>query len=279
MQYALPTSVEDALRLLADNRLQIVAGCTDFFPAQRTGRQIRNILDITAIPALRGVTSTPAGWRIGAATTWSEIIAADLPPAFDALKQAAREVGSIQIQNTATVAGNICNASPAADGTPPLLALDAEVEVASTRGARRLPLGQFVTGVRKTALAPDEMVVALHVAARPDSERSKFLKLGSRKYLVISIVSVAANVSLRGGLIDEVRLAVGACSPVAERLPALERDLKGLRAEDLRGFDFKAEHFTPLSPINDVRGSVDYRNVALAELCNRALLSAAGVGV
>lgn len=278
MRYAIPNSVGEALALLKGTGPTIIAGCTDFFPAQRPGRQNRNVLDVTRIAELRGIGQTEEGWRIGATTTWSDIVAAPLPAAFDALKQAAREVGSIQIQNLGTVAGNICNASPAADGVPPLLALDAEVEIASAAHRRRMPLSQFVTGVRRIALAADEMVVAIHVPARPETERSAFLKLGSRKYLVISIVMVAANLRVRDGVVRQAGIAVGACSPVAQRLPALETDLRGMPVADLAGLSFAPEHFAPLSPIDDVRGSVDYRKDALAELCRRALLRAAGEG-
>ncbi|MFV0492905.1 MAG: FAD binding domain-containing protein [Pseudorhodobacter sp.] len=278
MQYAIPNSIDEALALLKEDHSTVIAGCTDFFPAQRPGRQDRNILDVTRIPDLRGMTRTVDGWRIGATTTWSDIARASLPAAFDGLKQAAREVGSIQIQNLGTVVGNICNASPAADGMPPLLALEAEVEIASATGRRRVPLSQFVTGVRQIALAADEMVVAIHIPAQPGTEGSAFLKLGSRKYLVISIVMVAANLRVRDGAIDQARIAVGACSPVAERLPALEADLQGMPVASLAGLTFVPGHFMPLSPIDDVRGTVSYRKGALAELCRRALLRAAGKG-
>ena len=113
----------------------MLAGGTDFYPA-RVGRAIdEDVLDIGGIDVLRGITAGPAGWRLGATTTWSELLEADLPPLFDGLKQAAREVGGRQIQNAGTFAGNLCNASPAADGVPALLALDAEVELAGPAAA------------------------------------------------------------------------------------------------------------------------------------------------
>lgn len=278
MHYATPVSIGEALALLGEGNPTIIAGCTDFFPAQRQGCQNRNVLDVTRIPELRGITHGAEGWRIGAATTWSEIVGAALPTAFDGLKQAAREVGSIQIQNLGTIAGNICNASPAADGVPPLLALEAQVEIVSAAGHRRVPLAQFITGVRKIALAPGEMVAAIHVPALSGEERSAFLKLGSRKYLVISIVMVAANLQVRNGAIERARVAVGACSPVAQRLPALERDLRGRPVTDLAGLVVTPEHVAPLSPIDDVRGTVGYRRDAVGELCRRALVQAAGEG-
>src|SRR5215213_7153661 len=163
--YLRPRRLEEALSALARPSARprtVLAGGTDFYPA-RVGRAIdEDVLDIGGIDVLRGIAAGPAGWRLGATTTWSELLEADLPPLFDGLKQAAREVGGRQIQNAGTLAGNLCNASPAADGVPCLLALDAEIEVAGP-AARRLPLRQFITGVRRTALAPGELVVAIHV--------------------------------------------------------------------------------------------------------------------
>ena len=134
--YHRPETLQDALALLNGTALTVAAGCTDLFPATPAQELAGQVLDITAIAALRGIDEGADGWRLGAATTWSDILRASLPPAFDMLKQAAREVGSVQIQNAGTVAGNLCNASPAADGVPPLLALDARVRLASVRGGR-----------------------------------------------------------------------------------------------------------------------------------------------
>ncbi|MDP1747818.1 MAG: FAD binding domain-containing protein, partial [Reyranella sp.] len=181
--YVRPSRLEEALSALVRPHT-VLAGGTDFYPA-RVGCTIdEDILDITAIASLRGISTTTTGWRLGATTSWRELIEADLPPLFDGLKQAAREVGGRQIQNAVTLAGNLCNASPAADGVPGLLALGAVVEIASRAGSRRVPLEQFITGVRRTDLCPGELVVALHVARPAYPARSAFLKLGARRYLV-----------------------------------------------------------------------------------------------
>src|ERR1700730_10046852 len=151
--YLRPRRLEDALTALARPHM-VLAGGTDFYPA-RVGRAIdEDVLDIGGIAVLRGISADSAGWRLGATTTWSELLETDLPPLFDGLKQAAREVGGRQIQNAGTLAGNLCNASPAADGVPPLLALDAEVELAGRAGTRPLPASAFITRNRRTALAP-----------------------------------------------------------------------------------------------------------------------------
>jgi CO/xanthine dehydrogenase FAD-binding subunit len=136
LEYLTPMSLDDALAALDAGELSIIAGGTDWYPAQGECPIECDILDVTRIAALRGISKAKDGWRIGAASTWSDVIAADLPAAFDGLKAAARDVGSVQIQNAGTIAGNLCNASPAADGVPPLLALKALVEICSAEGCR-----------------------------------------------------------------------------------------------------------------------------------------------
>ena len=218
LTYLIPTELNSALKSLAKAGNKIVAGGTDVYPALKQGQTPARFLDVTRIKELSGVSATQTGLRIGAAVTWSEIVKADLPASFDGLKQSAREVGSLQIQNAGTIAGNLCNASPAADGVPPLLTLDAVVELASAaRGARMVPLQDFILGVRNTALAVDEMVTAIHIPTPPEGAGSAFEKLGSRKYLVISITMTAAVIKCDAqGAITHARVAVGACSPVAQ---------------------------------------------------------------
>ena len=266
--YLRPCRLEEALRALARPHT-VLAGGTDFYPA-RVGRAIdEDVLDIGGIDVLRGITADAAGWRLGATTTWSELAEAALPPLFDGLRQAAREVGGRQIQNAGTLAGNICNASPAADGVPCLLVLDAEVEIAGPAN-RRLPLRQFITGVRRTVLAPGELVVAIHVPRPRHEAESAFLKLGARRYLVISIAMVAAAVEFTEGRVAAARVAVGASSPVAERLPALEAALVGA-ARDRLADCVDIAQLAPLSPIDDVRGSAPYRQGAVITLLRRLL--------
>jgi len=273
-RYLRPTGLDDALAALAAERWTVVAGGTDHYPA-RVGLPLdEDLLDITGIAALAEIRREERHWRIPALVTWSEIIAdRSLPPLFDGLKLAAREVGGVQIQNAGTICGNLCNASPAADGVPNLLALDAEVELASRRGTRRLPVEAFVTGNRKTMRAPDELVTAILVPDTGRRARSTFLKLGARRYLVISIVMVGAVITLdAGGRIASAGIAVGACAPVAKRLPALELALIGQKpGADLARL-VSAEHLAPLSPIDDVRGTAGYRQDATLTLLRRALL-------
>ena len=268
--YLRPAELDEALKALAAQRLTVLAGGTDFFPA-RVGKPLDDdVLDITALAALRGIADTGASHRIGALATWTDVIRAELPAHFDGLKQAAREVGGVQVQNAGTVVGNVCNASPAADGMPNLIALDAEVELASNAGRRTMPLASFVTGNRKTQRRTDEIVTALLIPKPARPARSTFLKLGARKYLVISIVMVAAVVEAESERIARARIAVGSCSAVAQRLPALEAALQGQMLSSAAKI-VTAAHLAPIAPIDDVRGTADYRRDAALTLVRRAL--------
>ena len=277
MTYLMPTNLEAALISLTQKQGRIVAGGSDVYPAMKQGHMPKSLLDVTRIKELMNITVIDTGLRIGAAVTWTKIVKAKLPAAFDGLKHAAKEVGSLQIQNAGTIAGNLCNASPAADGVPPLLTLDARVELASAaRGARILRLQDFILGVRQTALALDEIVTAIHIPAPPDGAGSAFEKLGSRKYLVISIAMTAALIKCDArGLISEARVAIGACSPVALRLTHLEADLIGAKPSEV---EILPSYFSQLSPIDDVRGSGGYRLDIVQEQCRRAIQKAAENG-
>jgi len=269
--YHRPRELGDALAVLREGAITVIAGGTDYYPARVERPANEDLLDITAISALRRIDITPSHFRIGAGVTWTDLIRADLPACFDGLKLAAREIGGVQIQNTGTLAGNVCNASPAADSMPNLLALDTEVELASTQGQRRLKLGEFVTGNRKTLRRPDELVTALLIPRRLEASRSSFVKLGARRYLVISIVMLAAVMEKQEGKVAAARIAVGACSEVARRLPALERALLGRPWDRTLAAVIEPSHLAGLSPIDDVRAGAAYRRDAAQVLLRRAL--------
>ncbi|WP_439596390.1 FAD binding domain-containing protein [Falsiroseomonas sp.] len=277
--YHRPTCLQEALAIRAGADVAVLAGGTDIFAA-RTARAAwgdpthRDVLDISALPGLRVIEETEEGWRIGCLVTWSALIAARLPPLLDGLKAAAREVGGRQVQNRGTLVGNLVTASPAGDGIPNLLALEALVELASPRGTRWLPVADFLTGYRTTALAADELVLALHVP-RLDGAQGHFRKLGARHYMVISIAMAAGVIATDGaGRITGARLALGACSAVAQRLPGLEAALRGVpRAEAAR--IPQPHHLESLTPIDDIRASAAYRRDAALVLL-RDLLEARG---
>jgi len=278
-RWSRPVDLGDALSRLREGRWTVLAGGTDYY-AGRVGRPLDEpLLDITGIDALRGIAQAriagaPA-LRVGALTTWSELLRASLPAAFDALTLAAREVGGPQVQNRGTLGGNLCNASAAADGAPALLALDASVELASVAGVRTLPLSGFLLGNRRTARRADEILAAVLLPLPGAGARSLFLKLGHRRYLVISIAMAGLALEADAqGRVARCAVAVGACSEVAQRLPALERRVLGMPAARLAGEASSLlddEALAPLAPLDDVRGSAAYRREAAAQLIARGL--------
>lgn len=242
--YWRPRDLGAALEILAGEGAQPIAGGTDIMPARANaaawdGAPDGALLDLTAVAGLRSIAREGDAWRIGACTPWAALRDAALPPGFHALQEASRLVGGRQVQARGTLGGNLCNASPAADAVPPLLVLDAEVELAGPTGTRRLKLAAFLRGNRRTALQAGELLTAIWVPAARAAVPSVFVKLGARSHLVISICMVAADA--------EGRVAVGACSEVARLLDG-----------------------TPLSPIGDVRASAAYRHAAAAVLAARA---------
>ncbi len=272
-QYFRPRDLASALDWLASHQARIAAGCTDLLAATDAQRLSGNVLDITAIQGLRGISRENDHWRFGATTTWTDVIQAELPPAFDSLKLAAREVGSQQIQHAGTLAGNLCNASPAADGVPCWLTLDAQVELVSKTTKRTLPLTSFIAGPRKTEIASGEIVSAILVPDNSSKGRSTFLKLGARKYLVISIAMVAVRLDERDGVIVDCAVSVGSCSAVATRLNALEDALEGQSVRDITVPSMDHLIKQSINPIDDLRSDSDGRAIAASELVHRCILA------
>lgn len=276
-RYLRPATLNAAMTALAeDPNLRIVAGATDIYPAQVARmaaggpKCLGPLLDVTGIAGLRGVEERVDHWWIGAATTWSDIVGADLPPLFDGLRTAARAIGGVQIQNRGTIAGNIATASPAGDSIPCLLALDAEVECFGS-GSFCVPLDKFIVGYRKTIL-DGQLVTGVRVPKR--AGRGWFLKLGARSHLVISIAMVAGVIdSDHVRRVTHARIAVGACSAVAQRLRRLEARLNGSYLGDVR---VELDDLASLRPIDDVRGSGDYRRAAALQLVQDLLDAARG---
>ena len=280
--YFRPNTVDEAVHVLASYGGQILAGGTDFFPSLGDRTVTGTVVDISGLGELKGVIEEPKYIRIGGLTTWSEVVKTPLPRCFDGLKAAAREIGGIQIQNRATVAGNLCNASPAADSVPPLLTLDADVELVSQVGVRRVALADFIVGNRKTLRRPGEILSQIFVPRAVESAASTFLKLGARRYLVISMAMVAAVIQMdSGGRVTDARVAIGSCSVVARRLPDLEQALIGASVASgtespTLGLIATADHLKDLSPVSDVRAAAAYRRDAALRLVQRALDACAG---
>jgi len=269
--YLRPRNVDEAVAALNGGDKTIIAGGTDHFPARVGRASDEDILDVTGIAGLKGVSESDEGWRIGAATTWTDLVETPLPPLFEGLKRAAREVGGLQIQNAGTLAGNICNASPAADGIPALMAMNAWIEMEYTGGTISMPVRDFVLGNRKTWRRPGDLVTAITVPKPLHAARSHFLKLGARRYLVISIVMVGVTLEIDAGKVARAAVVVGACSPVARHLRSLEDELSGRKVDGALGEGVRPEHLATLTPIDDVRASAEYRLEAALMAVRRAL--------
>jgi CO/xanthine dehydrogenase FAD-binding subunit len=283
-----PTELDQALGFVAGARspVTVLAGGTDLYPAH-VGQKISGpVIDISRINTLNAITvlgpETQPVLSIGAAVKWSAITrrehAALHTPRFDCLVMAAREVGGLQIQNLGTVVGNLCNASPAADGVPALQALDARIKLASQHGVREIALVDFIVGPRKTECQPDEIVEAIHIPLAADqpsgTSHSVFLKLGHRRYLVISAVMTAVRLDWHDDKVAQAAVSVGACGPVALRLGAVEAQLIGSDAAQLTQFAATAlapDLLSALTPIDDLRGSAQYRVAAADQLIRRSI--------
>ena len=278
--YVRPASLDDALARLSERPHRILAGGTDVYPADAAAAGWGKpgighpdnppMLDIGGLDALRGIHRLADRTEIGALVTWTEAIGCALPAWFDCMRMAAREVGGRQIQNRGTLAGNLCNASPAADGVPPLLVVNARVRLRQRGGSREIPLRDFITGNRRTRLHAGELMTAIVIPSPAPGARSTFLKLGARRYLVISIAMTAACLELKDGRIRDARVAVGACSEIAQRLPRLEARLENAPACEAPDM-VREEDFAALSPLDDVRASASYRRHGARILVRRAL--------
>ena len=274
--YLRPKNLLEATKFLSERNFKILSGGTDIYPSH-VGRALPdNILDLSALAELQDISHSDHETRIGGAVTWTALASANLPPAFRALQLAALQIGSVQVQNRGTIAGNLCNASPAADGVPPLLVLDAEVELISLSGVRRIPLTNFIEGYRKTQIRADEILSAIIIPKTTNDERSVFVKLGARKYQVISIVMVAALLRRDvSGNIVEARVAVGSASEIAQRLLAVEQAILGSAKHKKPSTLLRREQFSSLKPIDDSRGTEKYRNDVAFTLVGEALDQAA----
>jgi xanthine dehydrogenase small subunit len=259
-----PQTLSEVLRMLRDEGpLVPVAGCTDLYVSLNFGTLPETrFVDLWRLDELRGITRTREGLRIGALTTYTDLIRSSLVRrAVPMLAAAAREIGGVQIQNRGTLGGNVANASPAGDTLPVLAAADTIVELRSSGGIRRVPFGSFYTGYKKTAARADELIVAFVVPAI--AGRQWFWKVGTRAAQAIAKVVVAGV----GG--PRPRLAIGSVAPTVLRLTATERAL----AAGASVAEAQQTLLSEIAPIDDVRSTADYRRrVAanlLAEFCKR----------
>jgi CO/xanthine dehydrogenase FAD-binding subunit len=284
-KYERPTSLLSALSLLKQGFLPI-AGGTDYYPGKVGKPLVDNLVDLSAVGDF-DVVAKPVGTTLSlpALTTWQQcqkdLVSGKLPHWCAALAQSAKDVGGWQVQNRGTLGGNVCNASPAADGIVALMALGAEVVLVAgepqgnTAGfkTRTLELEKFVLGNRLTAKQPDELLTHIRLPEHSSNARSVFLKLGHRKYLVISIVMIALLLDFDAqGCVITCRIAVGSCSKAALRVTNLETQILGVHQSKVMDIVTTGitEVISAIRPIDDVRGTAHYRKSAAQELVLRA---------
>jgi xanthine dehydrogenase iron-sulfur cluster and FAD-binding subunit A len=271
-----PLNVAEALGVLADHGdgARIVAGGTDVLvELQRGVRPTTTLIDVSALRELKYVRRDGDVIALGGLATHNDVLAAPFArAAMLPLAQACVEVGAPQIRTRGTIAGNVVTASPANDTIAPLIALDAEIVLASSRGERTLSLAEFYTGFRATQLRPDELVREIRFAALGKARRGIFLKLGLRRAQAISVIDIAVVVALDAdGVVTGARIALGCLAPTVVRAIGAERYLIGKRLDAATCAEAGRVACDDAAPIDDVRGSAGYRRTTLAALVARAL--------
>jgi len=253
-----PRSLDEALRLLAQSPEALpIAGGTDLMVDLNFDRRRPDaLLNLNEVPELEGWSRENGTVRLGAGLTYAEAMQGDVAGLLPALAEASRTVGSPQIRNRGTIGGNLGTASPAGDALPPLLISGCELELASVRGERRLPLQSFLVGPKRNALEPGELIVAARV--RSDAGSQTFMKVGPRNAMVIAVVSLALGVDRERGSLSA---AFGSAGPVPTLVEAPLDDVDS----------FPERVADAATPIDDVRGTASYRRHALRVLVERAL--------
>jgi carbon-monoxide dehydrogenase medium subunit len=273
IKYFKPRTLEEAIELLTKVRnSRVLAGGTDLLVDLKTGRvSAEALVDVGAIRELRGIEDLGDRIRIGAATKLQELVESDvIARELPLLRKAVESMGSWQIRNLATVGGNLCNASPAADTAPPLLAYEAELIIVGPRGTRVVPVTKFFTSYRRVALEEGEILKEIVVRKSTWSGWS-YIKLGRRSGFTLSIVSVAVLASTRGEILEDVRIALGSVAPTPIRAYKAEEYLRG-REVSLEVLERAAEIAKEeVSPIDDVRASAWYRREIVYRLTLDAL--------
>ena len=281
--FYLVKTLEEALELLSQHGAdaRIIAGGTDIIlELERNGRPgVKTLIDISRVPGLDNISIDQDHWiHIGPLITHNDCVASSLiQQRARLLSQTCWEVGAPQIRNRATVAGNLITASPANDTITPLIALKAQVTLRSMRGERKVPLSEFYNGVRKTVMTPDELMTNISFKALNENERSMFVKLGLRKFQAIAVVNVAVILGIEeqdGKMVgQDTRIAMGAVGPTIIRATAAENHLNG-HVLDEASIETAARLTAQAArPIDDIRGTAEYRTGMVRVLTHRALLS------
>lgn len=277
-EYHNPKTIEETFGLLDKygEKARLLAGGTDLLVKMKQRlEEPRHLINLKKIRNLDEIEEREDHVHIGALTRLrsierSRIIKNKLP----ILQAAVCGIGSVQIRNMGTIGGNICNASPSADASLALLALDALVELAGSDGCRKLPIEDFFVGPGKTALGKREIMIGILIPSQAENEGCAFIKVG-RTHLDLATVSIATVLSLRGNIIDSCRIAIGAAAPKSIRAKSSESFLKGKEPSD-ENFEHAAEMVSKtIKPITDVRSTAEYRRLASKGLTKEALSKAA----
>jgi len=260
-QLVTPQSLSEALTIIASDSCawRPFAGGTDLMVLLEAGKlPHQNYLNIWKLPELRGIEVTDTFVSLGALTTYTEVQNHEiLRKEFPMLCQAAKETGGIAIQNRGTLGGNIVNASPAADSPPALLAYDAELELVSKHGERRIPYFKFHSGYKQMDIQPDELLRAIRLPRAANRLTHYYRKVGTRKAQAISKVCFAAVGSMTDGKIETVRIALGSIAPIPLRCVQTENALRNQTIDSLAAA--RAIFASEISPIDDLRSTRDYR--------------------
>ena len=238
IEYLRPKNLPEALQMLAESNgtARIIAGGTDILPGfhinSRRFRDIRTLVDISTLPELTNIRKESDGLHIGGAVPFTDIVKHPVVREhYSLLADASAQIGSIQIRNRATIAGNFVNNAPCADSVPPLLVYDAQITVRSATGERRMPLGDFLLKPYRTQLKPEEIVTDIFLPSVPEGFRGEFYKLGRRRGVAISRITLAVLVKMDEHTIADIRIASGAVTPIGARFPELEEIARGKIAE------------------------------------------------
>jgi carbon-monoxide dehydrogenase medium subunit len=277
-ELALPRSVDEALRVLSErgSEAKLLAGGTDLLPQLKNGLlKPAWVVDLSGVEQVRTLRSDSGGLRVGAAVSARTLERdATTQKTYTSLAESGALVGSVQIRNLATLGGNLCNAAPSADMAPPLLALDAEAVIAGPRGERRVPITDFFSGVRRTVLSPDEILLEIVIPAPGPRSGGHYLRHTPRRELDIAVVGVASQLTLSNGVCSKARIALAAVAPVPLRAREAEQLLEG-KPVTPEGIERAAEMAVGAArPISDQRGSADYRLHLVRVLTRRTLRTA-----
>jgi carbon-monoxide dehydrogenase medium subunit len=274
-EYFAPESLDEAVALLKQrgDGVKLLAGGTDLLVQMKEGgRHPPAIVSLHALPELRGIEAVDGGLRIGAREDMAALTSNSIVrERYTALADGAGVLGSVQTRNMATLGGNVCNAAPSADTTPPLVVLDAIAEVAGPNGRRELPVADLFAGPGKTVLATDDIVVAFRLPALPPHTGSVYQRHTPRKIMDIAVVGVAVRLTLAGDSISEARLCLGAVGPTVIRAKEAEQALTGHSPSEAlfaRAAELAQEAATPIS---DVRGSAEFRRYLVGVMTKRCL--------